>query len=306
MEMHYEDGAGTSLSYQKKDDHIVITGCQAKATIAEIPELLEELPVIEIAKKAFLGCKRLRMVRLPKMVTAIGEWAFGFCSALEEIYLPKRNISFGQGCFHKDRALRRIYLEATGQDSLVQAEMQEQTASLLAATVKLLHTEYLLEPAEAGSAEWLAKWDLTMRTFLAVPDEEGYQKMVLCGEEDLSANLDEYLADRRRKKAEVCFIRLMNPQGLNSQDRELLTDYLKMHQKGCESEAAWETVLMEHGDEKEYYSLLLELGCVTGENLELMLTDMGDRHAEMKAYLINGQNTNKENHDFFGALSLDL
>ena len=306
MEMHYEDGAGTSLSYQKKEDHIVITGCQAKAAKAEVPEFLEGLPVTEIGKKAFLGCKRLGTIRLPKTVTAIGEWAFGFCSALQEIYLPKHKISFGQGCFHKDKALRRIYLETAEQNSDVCAEMQEQTAALLAGAVQLLYTEHLLEPVAAGSREWLAKWDLVMRTFLEVPDEEGYQKLVLCGEEDLSANLDDYLADRRRKKAEVCFTRLMNPQGLNSKDRELLTDYLRAHQKGCESEAAWEAVLMEHGDEKEYYSLLLELGCVTKENLEPMLADMGDRHAEMKAYLINEQDTDKQNNDFFEALSLDF
>lgn len=305
MEMHYEDGAGTSLSYQKKENHIVITGCQAKASKAEIPEFLEGFPVTEIGKKAFLGCKRLGTVRLPKNVTVIGEWAFGFCSALREIYLPKHEISFGQGCFHKDKALRRIYLEMAEQ-SFESNDAQEQTAALLAAAVQQLHAEYLLEPALAGGRTWLEKWDLAMRTFLAAPDEEGYQKLVLCGEEDLSANLEDYLADRRRKKAEVCFTRLMNSQGLSSQDRVLLTDYLRAHQKGCESEAAWEAVLMEHGDEKEYYSLLLELSCVTKKNLEPMLADMGDRHAEMKAYLINEQDTEKRKNEFFDALSLDF
>ena len=56
---------------------------------------------------------------------------------------------------------------------------------------------------------------------------------------------------------------------------------------------------MEHGDEKEYYELLLELGCINQSNLEAILDDMGDRHPQIKAFLLQEQ---QPADDFFSSL----
>lgn len=65
----------------------------------------------------------------------------------------------------------------------------------------------------------------------------------------------------------------------------------------------WKVVLEEHGDEEEYYSLMVDCGCVTRENKELMLNDMGERHARMKAYLLRMGNDDSGD-DFFSDLEL--
>ena len=70
-----------------------------------------------------------------------------------------------------------------------------------------LEADYLFTPEQAGEDEWLRRYDDKLREFLMQPDEDGYTKMVYCGEEDIVANMDNYLAERRRAKS-----RLKKPQ----------------------------------------------------------------------------------------------
>lgn len=78
-------------------------------------------------------------------------------------------------------------------------------------------------------------------------------------------------------------------------------------------EESWNVVLEEHGDEEEYYELLFNCGCIDIHNREQMLSDMGEHHARMKAYLLRldlsgnasdeGTSASKID-DFFGSLDL--
>ena len=45
-------------------------------------------------------------------------------------------------------------------------------------------------------------------------------------------------------------------------------------------------MLNEHGDEKEYYDYLISINCINKENFSDILKDMGNRHTEIKSYLI--------------------
>lgn len=309
QEKEIKDGEVIWL-YIKGNSGIIISGCRSQASHIEIPESLDGLTVTEIGKKAFLGNKNLTEVWLPDSVREIGDWAFAHCSNLKTIVLPGRDIRMGKGVFKDCRALTYAKVQtssacfAAGTDKAGRMEPHTQISRLLAATPIMLDAEYLFLPGEAGSREWLEKWDSRLLALLRKDDESGFTKLVLCGEEDLLANLPDFVAEKRRSKAELCFLRLLNPMGLAKDNEEELRSYLQTHAKGCESEAAWETVLRFHGEERPYYELLMDTGCVTADNLSAMLFDMQESHAEMKALLIRYKEKLTES-DFFDSLSLD-
>ncbi|MDD3412764.1 MAG: leucine-rich repeat protein [Lachnospiraceae bacterium] len=311
---------GGSIYYRKEAEGIYITRYRGRIKELIIPDRIEDTLVVGIKKKSFLGCKSLQFVKLPGYLSSIEDWAFAQCSFLEMVVMPKKDMMFGQGVFLKDKRLRHLYLfeksmslleETDHRFSTAKMEWEKrfsaeetQYAELFAASLQVLKADYLLNPLAVGTREWIDKWDFRMLTILHEEDEEGYHKMVLCGEEDLSANYEEYLAENRRRKARLSFIRLLNPIGMAAETKEELVKYLQEHTKGCESEASWEVVSKEFGDEKPYFELLLELGCITNENFDGMLSDLGDRHAETKAYLINHREEQIGTEDFFDSLML--
>lgn len=59
----------------------------------------------------------------------------------------------------------------------------------------------------------------------------------------------------------------------------------------------------EHGDEREYYSLFAEIACVSEENLEGILADIGEAYPEMKAFFLTLDKPG-EDGDFFAGLEL--
>lgn len=287
---------GGSLSYLIKGDEVQVDDCRVTETIFVIPDRIEELPVTAIGKKAFLGKKLLSELILPDHLREVGDWAFAHCDRLEKVYLKKRPIVFGKGVFKDCRKLSRIYFKN---------EQNESIAGLLAMTPVMLDAEYLLSPMEAGEKIWLEKLDARLITLLEKPDEEGYLKQVLCGEEDLMASLEYYLIGRRGEKAQLCFSRLLNDYGLKQELGQYLRDYLKQNTKGCEYEAAWETVLEEHGQDKEYYQIFADAGCINEENFDSLLLDMGENNPEMKAWLLRYREEKMREEDFFAGLSLD-
>lgn len=293
MQYRYIDEKGSELSYRIVDEHIVVTDCYNRAENAIIPDCIEGIPVTEIYKKAFLGCKMLRSIIVGNNVSKIGDWAFSGCNQLEHVRLPRKKIEFGQGCFQKTGNLKKIDVEG------INAEISE----LFAASICLLDTEHLLSPEIAGSDEWLNMWDMRARFLLELPDDDGFQFMVLCGEEDLSADYDEFCFDKQIKKANISMMRILNDVCLKDDNRRNYTRYIIEHGKGMESEASWQAVLSLHGDDKKYYDLLIEMDIINNDNLELILDDMGDLHAEMKAYVMN-KFQDEETSDFFAELEL--
>lgn len=287
---------GGSLTYRVKAEEIQIELCRVREAVFEIPERIEELPVTVIFKKAFLSNKLLKELILPDTIKEAGDWAFAHCDGLERVYLKNKRISFGKGVFKDCRKLYKIYFSDNADEKL---------AGLLAMTPVLLDAEYLLSPAEAGEEVWLEKLDARLVTLLEKPDEEGYLKQVLCGEEDLMASLEVYLADRRKEKAALCYMRLLNDIGLKTELRRYLQDYLKANTKGCEYEAAWEIIYREHGQEPQYYSVFAEAGCINRDNFDSLLLDMGENNPEMKAWLLRYKKENMSGEDFFEELSLD-
>lgn len=255
----------------------------------ELPEKIpyegQDWELCAIGKKAFLGCQGLRRVVLPASVRQIGDWAFSQCGQLEGVQILRKGsgevtnppVCFGNGVFADCPNIRYIAVGKEETDDL---------AVLLAATVNQMPAEDLLKDAELGNRHWFGKWDQRLVTFINEDDEEGYTNMVLCGEEDIVRNMPEFMEDKRRRKAGLCMLRLMHDCLLSQNMKQLYTEYLLTHTKGCKSEEAWEAVVLEHGEDLSYYRLLAEIGGVTADNIDAMVQDLDASHAEAKAFLI--------------------
>lgn len=286
---------GGILQYKVHKNKVSIIGFVGSAARVDIPATIENLPVEEIGKKAFLSKKTLTHVILPHTVTNIGDWAFAYCDRLETMELADRDIRFGKSVFLDCSNLKVLRLQGR----------EEADGALLAVAAVSAEAYYLLDVMEAGKPAWLAKWDARMLQILRSKDTEGYSKQVLCGEEDYgSTDKDAYCNRRRKQKVRLCLKRLLYPKGLGPETEREITDYLLSHTKGCASEEAWQVVHEEFGDARAYYELFAQIGCVNRDNLDSMLLDLGENHPSMKAYLLQYGNEHFGKNDFFTALQL--
>lgn len=272
---------------------IEITGYRGNGARLELPERVlyegKEWTICGIGKKAFSGNQKLRSVVLPATVQRIGDWTFSQCEQLEGVRIlsaagmenasaNSKSVDFGSGVFADCVNIRYIAVGTTEESS---------AAVLLAAAVHELSSEYLLTDSDLGSEHWFQKWDLRLKTFLNEKDEEGYTNMVLCGEEDVASSETEFAAEKRQRKAGLCLCRLQKDALLSEEMKKVCINFLVSHTKGCESEAAWDYIVKNHGDDIPYYQLLADIGGITGENIDDMMQDLDAQHAEAKAYLLH-------------------
>ncbi|HAV01383.1 MAG TPA: hypothetical protein DCW47_09380 [Lachnospiraceae bacterium] len=282
------------IYHEEKDGKATVTDADKNITEVIIPCEINNIPIVNIKKKAFLGCKQLRSISLPETVKNVGEWAFAFCDSLSEVKLASNRAVFGQGAFKNDARLEKLWIEGRS----------EASARMLAAAVTVMDAEYLLDTGEAGSSEWIRKWDQKLENILNLADDEGYHLYVLCGEEDLHFDYDEYLEYNRRKKAGLSMLRLLYDEELKEPLRERLIDYIREHSVGKESEAAWSCIVDRHGDDIAYYELMTRLSGIDEDNLEKALNSLSDRHAEAKSFLINHFNKGNKTDEFFDSLMI--
>ena len=298
METREQNTAQGSIRYEILEGTAVVGAYSGRDAELVIPEQVEGFPVVWIGKKAFLSNKTLRKIVLPETLAGIGDWAFAYCGRLEKVTLPYRRLEIGQGVFRECPALSQI-ADREG--------AQEDISFLLAATVGLLDAFYLFDLENAGSENWLAGFDARVKTRMALADNDGFSKMLLCGEEDCGSrdtDIGYYMEQMRREKVRLAMLRLFHDHGLKEEFRAELASYLLSHVKGCESEETWRVILEEHGDERQFYELLTQLGGVTEENFQGMMEDMGERHAEMKAYLMRYYDGMRKKEDAFAAFAL--
>lgn len=295
--------------YEIEDGKVHVTGFEGPASRIELPPQIEGFPVATIERKAFLSRKNLHAVTLPDTIEEIGDWAFAYCDNLAEISLPGKDVRFGRAAFKNCGKLKRIAARPC-QEAVpdvraeVSSERADRAPELLAAAVTMLDAYYLLELPAAGSREWLEKWDNKLISVLRTADQEGYISQSVYGEEDyIGTDLEEYVSARRKDKARLAFVRLIHPQALQPELKEELERYLRSLTKGKEGEEAWQVLREEHGGDRAYYSLFAAISCVTEENLEGILMDIGEDCPEMKAFFLTLDAPDEEG-DFFAGLEL--
>lgn len=289
---------GGEIKYEIHDNEAVISGFRGKIFEVIVPEKLTDddknsYPVTKIVKKALFGAKGLKRISLPETVKHIDDWALASCPLLEEIFAGN-NVTFGQGCFTKDTSLQRIVIKG-----------REESGELLALSATLMECEYLLKE----DSFFFEQFDSAVKSILSESDEEGFVFMVLCGEEDLTADIDEYKEMRRKRKAEIVFKRLIHDLQLSDSFRNELVSFLKNHTCGQESEAAF-SVLLDHSEDEEYVKLFFDVPMVDDDNFEKVLSSLSDRYAPLKAKVLSrNEEIKKDNKDsrvdsFFDAFTL--
>lgn len=292
--------AGGSLYYEQMHNGIVITRFQGLGSEVQIPQCIDTLPVISIAKKAFLSKKNICKISLPDTIEEVGDWAFAYCDNLEQVELSGHAIRFGRAVFLDCGKLKSLCVGSRNIQQVI-----DPVAPLLAAAVTSMQASYLLDLEEAGSSEWFAKWDARMLEMLNRPDAEGFSRQVLCGEEDYgSTDRDAYMNEKRKCKIRLLMLRLINDEKLTGELRNIAVQYLREHTKGCVSEETWQVILQEHGNDREYYQLFAESECLTEENFKDIIGDIGEEYPEMKAYFMRYKEERIGYTDFFGELEL--
>jgi hypothetical protein len=292
-----------ALQYTILDGQAFVLAYRGKDTELVIPAQIEECLVTCIGKKSFLSNKFLKQITLPDSIVRIDDWAFAYCGKLKKLILPYHKMEIGQGVFKECSGLEQVIDE---RGDLSEAKTID-TGYLLAATMSRLDAFYLFDFVNAGSKSWFLQWDARMEYLMSLDDADGFSKMLLCGEEDYGSrenNLDYYTQQQRRAKVRLAMLRLMHPYGLQEKVRNHLEEYLRARGKGCVQEDTWRVVLEEHGDEKVYYQFLIDLGLVTADVFPDMMTDMGESHAEMKAFLMRYHSENHVQEDAFAAFEL--
>lgn len=296
------EGAGAVYFYTISEKGAVITGYEGHKMELSVPSQIEGTEVTAVGKKAFFNTTGLYRIYLPDTIQRIDDWAFAHCRDLEEIYLPRKEYVLGKALFMECGSLKRICLTQGNGDDV------RGFGSLLASVCGILDAPYLFQTTKIDDVEWLSLWDTRMLTILHEDDMEGYTKLLLCGEEDYGSrenNLDYFLEEKRKRKVRLAFLRLLYDKGLSDANRKELTDYLLSHTRGCASEETWLVLKEEHGEEMDYISLFLNLGCLTLDNFDSVLEDLGEEHPQMKAFFMRFKEEHLGGYDFFGGLSLD-
>ncbi|MDO4292403.1 MAG: leucine-rich repeat protein [Eubacteriales bacterium] len=302
-----EQWEGT-LYFAENGGKTEILGAAPEAEELVIPEEIGGRPVTQIGKKCFLNNKRLRSVVVPDSVGEIGSWAFAHCRYLEWVELPRRELTLGREIFIGSGRLEQIRLRSTGRTGgEAFRDVPEGTAQLLAVAAVRLSMPHLLSAAEAGTKEWLRRWDARLAVLMGEDDAEGFERFAPSGVEDAGdTDAERFASRRRREKARLAMTRLLYPAGLEESFAALLEEYLRSHTKGSACEEAWQVLLEECDGKREYYELFARLGCIGADNIDAALQDLGGRHTEMKAWLLRYQAEHFAGQGLLAGLELDF
>lgn len=294
----------TIFFYDKEKDIVgseviveaVITGVSRVGSLLVIPDEIEGLKVTKIDKKAVLGKESLNEIIIPYTVRYMENWSLAQCRNLKKVTILNENIRFGKGVFDECSALEHI---------CIGSDVADDCSALMAMVPCVMEAEYLLSEKYGGKKAWYSNWDIRLISVVGEADEDGYTALILCGEEDVLKNPEEYCRDRRKKKAYLCLFRLFHDSDLDDEFRDIFTDYVLEHIKGCETDEAWQVMLESFADDIAYYRMYADMGGVNENNIDDMLRDMTEKHTEAKAYLMSYKEEHLANkHDVFDMFTL--
>lgn len=100
----------TEFEYIKENGGITITKYIGKNTMVQIPNKIEQLPVLKIGENAFADTK-VKSVTLPSSCTEIDWFAFYGCYALSTVYIYSSTNTIGYGAFDSCSKSLTIYCE---------------------------------------------------------------------------------------------------------------------------------------------------------------------------------------------------
>ena len=105
-----DDDDTSEFEYIKENGGITITKYLGKKTTVQIPNKIEQLPVLKIGENAFADTK-VKSVTLPSSCEEIDWFAFYGCYALTTIYISENVKAIGYGAFDSCSKSLTVYCE---------------------------------------------------------------------------------------------------------------------------------------------------------------------------------------------------
>lgn len=105
-----DDDDASEFEYIKENGGITITKYLGKKTTVQIPNKIEQLPVLKIGENAFADTK-VKSVTLPSSCEEIDWFAFYGCYALTTIYISENVKAIGYGAFDSCSKSLTVYCE---------------------------------------------------------------------------------------------------------------------------------------------------------------------------------------------------
>lgn len=289
------DGGG-QLEYTLYKNGVSIKRYRGIAERVSVPEYIEGKPVMAIERKAFLSCKSIREIVLPKTIEEIGDWAFAHAEQLRTITIPNHALTRGKELFLGCVRLKEILVDT--RDELNALGL----GRMLSIAVTVLRDYFLFDPLDFGKDEWVERWDSKLLDLIRLDDLEGFEELWTCGEEDYEGkdyDIKSYPVEKRKMKLRIVYFRLLHPYKLSQQMESVLTEYLRS------ASESWEIIKEEHTNDLEYYKIFANAGCITEENFDVLLADLADSGAEIKAYMLKYKDEHFEKQDVFSEFDLE-
>lgn len=96
------------FEYTIKENSVCVEKYLGEDSAVEIPALIENLPVTEIYKCAFMNNFNLTEIKIPDSVTKIGKCAFAGCENLAKINISNSVVKIEEGIFNDCKNLTEI------------------------------------------------------------------------------------------------------------------------------------------------------------------------------------------------------
>lgn len=301
------------ISYEIQKEEAILLSYKGTDRYLALPEFLEGCPVSSIAPKAFLGQRTIENLILPPHLKVLEDWAFAHMTGLKALSLPPNNILLKKQVFLDCPALWEIRVSRSFQES----PMMQKNANItddpalpfyLAAVISILKNSSLFRPDLAESPEWYENFDKAVRHLLSRPDDEGFEPVYLGWFEDedvMATQYPAYIRKRQLEKAALSLKRLRFPFHLSGESKDAYEAYTASHfQTG-----AWEQLCTpEYVSDSCYIKILIDLGCITAENINGLLSDLNSlkscETAESTAMLLQYRETSLQKENFWDHLSL--
>lgn len=98
----------TDFEFVNVDDTIKIVKYIGISDIVVVPDRINDIPVVKIEKKAFIGNERVTKIVLPNTIRDIGDEAFSFCYGLSELVINKGVVSTGKNICTDCYSLKKV------------------------------------------------------------------------------------------------------------------------------------------------------------------------------------------------------
>lgn len=295
------------ISYEIGNEEAVLLSYEGSDRYLVLPEILDGCPVTSIAPKAFLGQRTITQLILPAHLKVLGDWAFAHMTGLKALSLPPSHIRLEKQVFLDCPALSEIRINRSTQDN---SDVTEDPAlpSYLAMVISVLKNLPLFRPDLAGDMEWYKSFDKAVCHLLSRPDDEGFEPVYLGWFEDedvMATQYPAYIREKQLQKAALSMKRLRFPFHLFPEAQKVYEAYVASHfQNGV-----WEQFCTpEYVSDSCYIKILIDLGCITEENINGLLSDLNRLNscetAEVTAMLLHYRETSLQKADFWDNLNL--